>query len=362
MKWWNRLKGRPALIKLLNWEYWPSKAFYYPMTPYLWWLMLKARHICFWSAANPGIYTGGMGLESKYQTLLKIPEPYRPQSILIKKGTPLETIEAELQRVGIQYPFIAKPDLGFRGLLVKKINNATELSNYLHRYPIDFILQELILLPEEIGVLYYRLPGQETGHISSITTKEFLFVEGDGSATVEQLIRQKPRAVLQLERIRRAMPEVLRSTPNAGQIVNLGIVGNHAKGTRFINSNDRISPEIVRTFDQLSKQIEGLYYGRFDLKCTSFDALRTGEGIKVIEVNGVCSEPTHIYDPARGTYFSAIRDIIQHWSIIYRIARANHREGIPYESTRVIAREFLHLFAYQKRIKDYERGGPYGTI
>lgn len=294
-------------------------------------------------------------MESKYKTILKIPAPYRPKSVLVRRGTPLEHTEQQLERAGITYPFIAKPNLGFRGLLVKKIHERSELVAYLERYPIDFILQELLLLPEEIGVLYYRMPGEQRGEVTSITCKEFLSVTGDGQSTVLELIHRHPRALLQLPRIEQQLPQILTEKPDKGQSVNLGIVGNHAKGTRFINSNDRINDKINRTFDRISKPIEGFYYGRFDLKCASFASLESGKGIKVIELNGVCSEPTHMYDPERGTYFSAIRDIVRHWKIIYRISRANRRRGIRYETHRTIAREFLNLFAYQRKIKELDK-------
>jgi hypothetical protein len=352
VKWLDRIKNKPAFIKLLNWEYWPSKAFYYPVVPYILWLMFRARHICFSSAANPGIYTGGIGLESKYETLLKVPEALRPVSILIKKETAPGKALAEMQRMGLSFPIIAKPDLGFRGLLVKKITDEEGLADYLDRYPIDCILQELIELPEEVGVFYYRFPDEGKGHISSLTTKEFLSVTGDGQHTLSELISNNPRAILQLPRIQAQMPDMLHHIPSLGEEVNLGIIGNHAKGTRFINSNELIDEQMVATIDRISQQIEGFYYGRFDMKCASLDSLRTGVGLKVIELNGTCSEPTHIYDPQKGTYFSAIRAIARNWSIIYRIARANRRKGIRYESHKKIANEFLNLFAYQKMIKE----------
>ena len=351
---WNRVKHRSFFIKLFNWEYWPSKAFYYPVAPYLIFLMVRARHMCFFSAANPGIYSGGMGLESKFQTLQIIPEYLRPKSIFLKQGTSLTEIRIQLSEAGITYPFIAKPDLGFRGLLVKKIRSEGELKAYLEQFPLDFILQELIDLPEEIGVLYYRMPGKEKGQISSITTKEFLTVTGDGKLKVQDLIKQHPRALLQWDRINQQMPEILDAIPAKGEKVPLGIVGNHAKGTRFINSNASINEEMISTFDEIANQIEGFYYGRFDLKCTSFDSLKTGEGIRVIELNGVCSEPTHIYDPERGTYFEALRAIVNNWSTIYKIAKKNRKKGIKYETHQNIAQSFLDLFAYQRRIKELE--------
>ena len=338
----------------MNWEYWPSKAFYYPVAPFIIWLMIRARHMCFFTATNPGIYTGGMGLESKYQTLMMLPEALRPKSVLIKKDMPFTDVLAQIDATGLSFPLVAKPDLGFRGLLVKKVSNREDLQTYLQQYPIDFIVQELISLPEEVGVLYYRFPGEKNGNISSITTKEFLTVTGDGHSTVLELAKSYPRALLQLERIQKQYPHLLNMIPEIGIKVNLGIVGNHAKGTRFINSNSSISDTIITVFDEISNKINGFYYGRFDLKCTSFDALKTGKGLKIIELNGVCSEPTHIYDPERGTYWSALKDIASHWKIIFRIARMNRKNGVPYESHNRIAKEFLNLFAYQKKIRQLE--------
>jgi hypothetical protein len=194
------------------------------------------------------------------------------------------------------------------------------------------------------------MPGAKKGAITSVTTKEFLHVLGDGQSTVLQLVQQSPRALLQLDRIRALYPHKLGKVPGPGQQVRLGIVGNHAKGTRFINSNDLINEDMVAVFDRISTQIDGFYYGRFDLKCRSLDSLFTGEGLKIIEVNGVCSEPTHIYDPQRGTYWSALRDLARHWSIIYRIARHNRRNGVPLLSHAKTARAFLDLFAYQRKV------------
>ena len=229
---------------------------------------------------------------------------------------------------------------------------------YLLQYPLDFIIQELIRLPEEVGVLYYRMPGMSKGQISSITTKEFLSVTGNGQSTVLELIAAYPRAVLQMDRIQQQYAALLNTIPGLGEKVNLGIVGNHAKGTRFINSNAAVTDALVATFDKISQSIDGFYYGRFDLKCTSFDALSTGKGLKIIELNGVCSEPTHIYDPGGGTYWSALKDIAKHWKIIFRIAKLNRKRGIKYETHIRIAKAFLHLFAYQKKIRQLEKQSP----
>ena len=317
--------------------------------------MLKARHLCFWSATNPGIYTGGMGLESKFDTIQLTPEAYRPAATLVRTGAAASDIRRQMQEAGLSFPLIAKPNVGFRGLLVKKVEDESQLFAYLQRYPVDFILQEYVDWPEEVGLLYYRFPGDETGRISSLTTKSFLYVTGNGRDSLRQLIEQHPRALLQLARLEEQSTTQLDHIPAAGRRVPLGIVGNHAKGTQFFNSNHLINERMQRCFDQITRQIDGFFYGRFDLKCHSLEALESGEGLRIIEINGVCSEPTHIYDPQRGSYGSALRAIAKHWSLIYRIAQANHRRGIPYLSHRTTAREFLQLFAYQRQLKKWAR-------
>jgi len=317
--------------------------------------MLRARHLCFWSAANPGIYTGGMGLEAKFDTIQLTPEAYRPAAALIPSGASADEVRQQIQEAGLSFPLIAKPNVGFRGLLVKQVESEAQLLAYLQRYPIDFILQEYIDWPEEVGLLYYRFPGDKTGHISSLTTKTLLHVTGNGRDSLRQLIEQYPRALLQLTRLEEQSTMQLDHIPAAGLRVPLSIVGNHAKGAQFFNSNHLINERMRQCFDQIARQIDGFFYGRFDLKCHSLEALESGESLRIIEINGVCSEPTHIYDPQRGGYGSALRAIARHWSLIYRIAKANHHRGIPYLSHRTTAREFLKLFAYQRQLKKWAR-------
>jgi hypothetical protein len=353
----NRNVQSPFLIKLLNWEYWSANAFYWPMFIYGPLLALRARHACFFTAANPGIKSGGLGVESKYETIIKIPDTYRPATVFIKAGTSFEQVLTAIKEADIDFPLIAKPDIGFRGLLVKKIKQEEALKEYLEKYDIDFLIQEYIDYPAEVGVLYYRLPDQESGCITSVTLKEFLHVTGDGSSTVLELVRENPRALLQEERIKKHYADLIDQVPAEGEKVSLGAVGNHCKGTRFINGNHLIDEQLIRTFDEIGRQIPGFNYGRYDIRCASFEALRQGKDFKILEVNGVCSEPTHIYDPDHISYFGALKAIIKHWSLVRKISSANHRLGVPYTSFSSIFRDVMHLKAYGKRIEDISREG-----
>lgn len=353
MKWWDSVKRKPFFIRTFNWEYWPTFALYWPFIVYGPLLALRSRHLCFFSAANPGIFTSGFGMESKYETILKIPEALRPKTVFAGAGEDFENVRKKIADAGIDYPLIAKPDIGYRGLLVRKIDHEEELKAYLNQYPINFIIQEFVKKPEEIGILYYRFPDADKGRITSITLKEFLFVTGDGHSTVLELVLQKPRAVLQLDRLRQTHANVLETIPDQGERVALGVVGNHAKGTVFLNGNQFIDARITETFDRISRQIEGVYYGRFDVKCDSLEALRRGEGLKIIEINGICSEPAHIYQPG-ASYFRALWELMRHWEILRRVSLANHKLGAPYMKLEDVVKAFRELHDYVRLIQEVE--------
>ena len=103
-------------------------------------------------------------------------------------------------------------------------------------------------------------------------------------------------------------------------------IGNHCRGTTFLNGNNLINRELEHVFDQIAGSIEGFYYGRFDVKVSSLDDLYAGKNIKILELNGVSSEPAHIYDPDN-TLIKAYRDVLKHMRIIEEIACENHQLG-----------------------------------
>ena len=49
-----------------------------------------------------------------------------------------------------------------------------------------------------------------------------------------------------------------------------------------------------RVIDEVAATYDGFFFGRFDLRVGSVEALARGDGFKVIELNGVTSEATHI--------------------------------------------------------------------
>lgn len=319
-------------IKLRRWEYWPFGIIQAPLFIYWFWLSLRARSMFFFSASNPGILMGGMFGESKFDVLQTVPEHCRAKAILIRYPASAAEVSRQILEAGLSFPLIFKPDLGERGLLVKRINHEVEIQSYLDMVGMDFLVQEFINLPLEFGVFYMRYPNESSGRVISIVGKEMLSVTGDGVTTLKDLILQKDRAKLQWNILKQTYASRLNDVLPNTKSLELVSIGNHCLGTKFLNSNHLITKLLSESFDQISRQIPGFYFGRYDLRVATLEDLEQGN-VKVVELNGCGAEPAHIYAPGSSLQ-EAIRVLFRHWSDIYRISAANHARGVPYVSFR----------------------------
>jgi hypothetical protein len=235
----------------------------------------------------------------------------------------------KMAQAGITFPIVAKPDVGERGWLVEKIEEEAGLVAYVRRIRVDFLVQSYAEGPLEFGVFYYRLPGAARGEVTSVIVKEFLGLTGDGESTVEALVRRNPRAALQHDRLReRYSADWGRVLPRGGRM-ELEPIGNHCRGTAFLDGTHLVDDRLRDVFDRISREVEGFYYGRYDLRCARLADLYSGQGIRIVELNGVGAEPGHIYQPGFPLW-EGYRVLFRHWTAMYRIARLNHRRGVPY--------------------------------
>jgi len=319
----------PFMIRLRSWEYWPFALVYLPIFFYWIWLSLKARSLFFFSAANPSIESGGMLGESKADILDQIGAEYKPTTLFVPVSSHIDKVFHDVKTLGLRPPLIAKPNVGERGWRVEKINRWEDLVNYVQSHIGDFILQEYVDEPLELGVFYYRMPGQQQGVVSSIVQKEFLSIQGDGRSTMEELIHQNERAILQVPALTEKYGSMLHDVLPAGKTMTLVHIGNHSKGTKFLNANHLITPELTRLFDHISQSIDGFYYGRYDLRCRSVADLYAGRHIRILELNGAGAEPAHIYQPGFSLW-EAYRVLFHHWHMLYEISLENHRRGVAY--------------------------------
>tara|TARA_R110000796_G_scaffold183498_2_gene300015 strand:- start:95439 stop:96485 length:1047 start_codon:yes stop_codon:yes gene_type:complete len=315
----------PFLIKLNNLEFWPLWFYYIPVWVQHFWLAVKVKNLFFFLSTNPAI-DGFILSDSKYRTLNLVPEKYRPKTILIKKNTSASDIIKMMDLNEIAFPIILKPDIGYRGLGVHKIENSKTLKEFLGSTKTTYILQEFIKSPLEIGIFYYRYPNEKKGHIPSITVKEFLTVTGNGKDTLESLVLNNHRGVLLKDKLRNRFKDKWHYILKNDESLVLEWIGNHNRGTKFINANHLIDDDLVHVFDELSHQMDGFYFGRFDIKVASLDALKSKK-YKILEVNGVGGEPTHIYDSST-SLFEMWGDLCFVWRIAANIALINFNLGI----------------------------------
>lgn len=319
-------KAKRFLIRLRNWEYWPFECVYLPLVPFWLWLSFRARSLWFFSAANPGIENSGFVHERKSAIYPLLPTGYYPKTFLCKAGMSADAIESLIHKSSLTFPLIAKPDIGERGLQVKLLRTIHDLQDYRQTSSVDFLVQEYVGYPHEIGVFYYRFPGEKQGNISGIVGKEFLNVTGDGKSDLLTLLIQNDRAVLQLKALAGIYGDQFDQIPALGETINLVPYGNHSRGCKFVDLKSHITPELISVIDHACRQVHGFYFGRLDIRFASWEDLRAGRNFSIIELNGTGSEPTHIYDPQH-SIFQAWKEIYRHWKIVFRISMMNVSAG-----------------------------------
>lgn len=322
-------RKNPFWIRLLNWEYWSFNTVYIPIYPIFIFLCCRARSFFFYAAANPNIKNGGFLGESKKDIYALVPALWQPRTIFFPGGSPAEQVLGKLTESGFRFPLIGKPDIGARGRGVKKLDDADTVKKYVSSATVDFHIQEFISYENEAGIFYNRRPGNTKGNISGIVRKEFLKVKGDGSHTVRELLKESPRAILQLPKLETTDSAMLDYVPAVHEMFTVVPYGNHARGALFLDDSGSVNEKLVNVMDEICRQIPLFYFGRLDIRYQSRELLEEGKSFCIIEVNGAGSEPTHIYDPRHSLFFGW-KEIIRHWIILFRISRANHKLGHSY--------------------------------
>ena len=341
-------RGKPWYIKLTNWEYWPSWVFYVPVWIQHFWLSLKVKNLFFFLATNP-VIDGFILSDSKYRTLDLVPDKNKPKSILVNVGNTKDQVLRAMRNCAINFPVILKPDIGFRGLMVCRLDNEVMLGDRLSAIEVSHILQEYIEYPLELGIFYYRYPNEYKGNIPSITIKEFLTVKGDGICTLKELVFQNPRAILQKEKIKIQFYNIWHVVLPKGEKLKLEAIGNHNLGTKFKNGNHLLDPKLLEVFDELSFNMKGFYFGRFDIKAQSLEDIKLKKNFKILEVNGVGGEPTHIYDPDY-SFIKACRDLCFVWRVAAKIAFLNFKNGIKKPSYNDAHKRWRDYSAYKAKL------------
>ncbi|MFT8517841.1 MAG: D-alanine--D-alanine ligase [Acetobacter persici] len=324
--------GSKSGSPLSSFEFWPGWAFYTPVVIY--WILLGIRYGDFSTptAANPRIETGGLCGESKSGILDMAGSVasrwIAPYTTLITGTNDTQRALEALAEKGLSVPVVVKPDVGCNGTGVKLARTEAELTAALAAFPrrIKLVLQRLIPYKNEAGLFYIRHPDSPRGEISSLTYKDIPMLTGNGHSTVLDLLKQDPRTSLLLHIYTPRLEARLNDVLPAGETLDLVFAGNHCKGAIFHNGAADITPALVDRLDEIMQDIPDFHFGRVDVKFESVEALRQGEKFEIIEINGVGSEATHIWDSST-TLREAYAAQFHHYRETFRIGAKKKKEG-----------------------------------
>jgi membrane protein DedA with SNARE-associated domain len=323
----------PAFVRRwARWEFWPAWLFYLPVAVYYIRLAIRYRGLTVPTSANPGMTTGGFVGESKYEILRqlgKVNADLVADAYLLEGLTTTDrllSLHRFCREHEIKLPFILKPDVGQRGNGVKLIRSMRAALEYLEEVNAPVIVQRYAVGPHEAGVFYYRFPGESGGHIFAINEKIFPAIIGDGTRTIEELIRADSRASLiariYLQRFANRRNEVLAP----GKILRLVETGNHAQGCIFRDGMHLHTDALEGVIDEISQRFAGFFIGRYDVRYENEEDFTQGRNFQIVELNGTTSEATSIYD-ARNSLFSAYRTLFRQWGMVFAIGSINRANG-----------------------------------
>jgi len=334
-------RGRRMLLgrwrRWTRWEFWPLRLFYTPVFLNILRLGITYRHWTAFTAANPSMPASGLVEEKKSLILRNLSGAgdaiarwrLLPHEASVEEQ--LRALKAFREEHGLGWPLVLKPDRGQRGEGVAIIRGEDEAREYLDGADDATLAQEYVEGPE-FGVFYYRMPDEERGRIFGITEKKLRCVTGDGKRSLEDLILAHDETVALSPFLLRKHHDRLDWVPAAGEEVRVVDLGTHCRGAYFGDGSGLNNPQLEAWFDAVSRNDPGFFFGRYDVRAPSRETFTRAEGIRIIELNGVTSEMTGIYD-RRHSVWHAWATLFRQWDLAFRIGKLNHERGVPTVST-----------------------------
>lgn len=334
----------------------PALLFYLPVLLHCFRLALRHRGFMLPSVANPHILCGGFRGESKMSYLQQIPPVLQHwvapslrvvAAVDIVRPRGLAHLQRQIVDRGLAFPLVVKPDIGSQGYGVRLLRHLGELGTYLAGFPVGeaLILQDYVDWQGEAGVLYVRLPGEPQGRIFSLGFRSFPHVVGDGQSTLAELIETDPRTSRMARRHRKAAAAQLSRVPAKGELVRLSLLGSVRIGALYYDGGDYVTPALTARFDEIARAMPEFYFGRFDVRFKSVEALGRGEDFQILEVNGASAEAIHIWDPEQ-TVRETYRVLFEQFRLLYEIGAHNRDRG----HRPISLRDFLALQWKESRL------------
>lgn len=308
------------------------------------WMMLAIRYhsLTLPSAINPAIETGGLAGKSKSAALAQISATVPGHVARWRLVSPGADPVPVRQAAGLHYPLIAKPDIGWCGYGVRRIDDDAGLRSYAAAFPRDgaIILQQLITAPMEAGLFYLRQPGAAHGTLIGIAIRHTPHVDGDGARTVGALIAADPRTCRHAAYYTGLLTaDRLNRIPAPDERVVLTTIASLRVGARYEDASAQATPAMEAAIDTLGRAMPDFHLGRFDVRFETLAALRRGE-FQVIEVNGAGSEAIQYWDPTLSLR-AAFAGVFAKQALLFRLGAAMRDRGVRPVGAVALSRAWL---------------------
>ncbi|MEM6966820.1 MAG: hypothetical protein AAF573_18795 [Bacteroidota bacterium] len=343
--------------KLTNWESYPKNVFLLPLYCYAIGKAIVNRTMWLPSTSNPRLTFGSFFGLKKSEVYGILPAGTYPNTILIHPSNSFNEILGKIENSELDYPFIVKPDVGMVGLLVRVIENEKQLRAYHQKVQADWIIQEFVAYDVEVGLFYVRHPEEAKGRIVGLSEKKPLSVIGDGISTIEKLVKYNERTAKYEEAIYQKQKKHWHRVPAKGEFIQLIQTGNRKNGARLVELVDEVDEDLVAIFDEISHHSNQIFYGRYDIKCTSLEDLKKGKNFAILEFNGVHSGYGHLYHCGKSAR-EAYTTIYKLWKELFDICMTNHQKGEAFMPFGKGWKSVYQTVQHFRKLKQWEKQLP----
>jgi hypothetical protein len=350
-----------------GWENLPWFVQYYPL------IIKYTRHLKKVTALNPGMDgLGGLIGASKIEIFSHLASDSYAETLFIPAGTSEKKFKTMVQNKFTTFPdepVICKPNKGERSINVNRVSDFDELRSYCKNSEGDFLVQEYIPGPEELGVSCFRNLESGRMEIAAIVKRNIAKTRGDGVSSIRQLIADCTLSEEQKDRILACYSKKQAdSIPMKDELVMISPVASLSFGTVI----EEVKKELYQEgFSLLEDDInrlcindqglsyDGFNYGRFDYRAESLEALFEGRG-KILELNGAAAMALHACVPGLlidkryeifETFFDRMLNICEankksgkgHYKLffsLYRYSRKQlHRTSVQWDAVKAAIKE-----------------------
>lgn len=350
----SRVVGLVRLDTTGRFENLPKSLNLVPMVSQWIWLGLRYRSFTLPSSANPQIRAGGLVGETKqeyFECMGSYARQFIAEFVVVTVDAKYSetSVLDQLRKAGLQFPLVAKPELGWCGYGVRLLDSAKELAAYVQAYPQNkrFLLQRFLSEEGEAGLFYLRDPVTDESELLGILLRSYPQVVGDGHSSIKQLIDQQPRLHRLLESNLHQPGFDLAEVLKADEARRLSLIGSTRVGGLYCDGSRHATASLLAKVDAIARDMGALHVARFDVRFNSIADLEEG-AFTIMEVNGAGSEAVHAWDPSY-TIPEVYRMVFAKQRKLFAIANEMRKQGHRPVSLLELTRLYVAQLRLMKR-------------